>query len=114
VNDIDANIIGALRKEPFTFSGVWDDATGELPLPPGWTRSETPDGMVEYSVTWTAKSVTTKYSGHVAQFWILENELPRRVEIWYPITDRRLARRIARREHMRFTKIGKRYEMRKL
>lgn len=56
--------------------------------------------------------VTTKYSGVLQEFDAEVNGHVESARLWFPITDRRLARRIARKERCRFRKRGRRdYEI---
>lgn len=80
-----------------------------------WSQCTTPEGEVEISISYKPVSPpVAKYTNHKISFDV-EDRLGARctMTVWFAITDRRLARRIARREGMRFTKVGKHYEMRK-
>ncbi len=98
--EADSYVVGALKRiDTFTLSGKWDD-------------EETPTN--EYSFSMLPSSVAAKYSNTFVTFKaLMPDGAVGDWQMWFPIRDRRLARRIARREGMRFSKVGRQYVMRK-
>jgi hypothetical protein len=81
-------VLGLTNPEPFTVTGAWDASTATI---------------TEHFTVKLTSPLTVKYSGRLIEFQAkMDDGAIRHWRLWYPVTDRRIARRIARRENMKF------------